>query len=80
MVHVPDYYEFLCPVKILSGNKALSNLPHEMGQLGRSKALVVTDEGVVGAGLLKRSRRPSRGARVRANASMTVRRLIPPTW
>ncbi len=51
---IPEYYQFSCPVKILSGLKALSNLPYEMDLLGVHRALVVTDQGVVGAGLLKR--------------------------
>ena len=50
---IPQYYEFSCPVKILSGFKALSNLPYEMDLLGTRKALIVTDQGVVGAGLIK---------------------------
>lgn len=54
MVYLPGYYEFVCPVKILSGNQALSNLPYEIELLGASQALVITDKGVVGAGLLDR--------------------------
>ena len=50
---IPQYYEFFCPVKILSGQKALSNLAYEMKLLGASRAMVVTDKGVVGAGLMK---------------------------
>lgn len=50
---IPEYYEFFCPVKILSGLKALSNLPNAMAELGAKKALVITDQGVVKAGLLK---------------------------
>jgi len=50
---VQEYYEFSCPVKIVSGLKALSNLPYEMDQLGARRALIVTDQGVVAAGLLK---------------------------
>ena len=50
---LPDYYEFICPVKILSGLKALSNLPYELTMLGAKRPLIVTDKGVVGAGLLK---------------------------
>lgn len=50
---IPDYYEFFCPVKILSGRQALKNLPYEMDQLGAKRALIVTDPGVVGAGLLQ---------------------------
>ena len=53
MVTMPDYYEFYCPVKIVSGKKALANLPYEMDQLGSKKAMVITDQGVVNAGLLK---------------------------
>jgi alcohol dehydrogenase len=49
---LPKYYEFFCPVKILCGRKAVSNLPYELAQLGVSKPLVVTDKGVVAAGLL----------------------------
>ncbi|MBI4704438.1 MAG: iron-containing alcohol dehydrogenase [Deltaproteobacteria bacterium] len=51
---MPGYYEFACPVKILSGNQALSNLPYEMGLLGATKALLVTDKGDVAAGLVGR--------------------------
>lgn len=54
MVYMPDYYEFFCPVKIVSGNKALKNLPYEMDQLRVRKALVVTDQGVLNAGLMKK--------------------------
>ncbi len=50
---LPDYYEFICPVKILSGLKALSNLPYELTLLGAKRPLIVTDQGVVKAGLLK---------------------------
>ncbi|MBN1947911.1 MAG: iron-containing alcohol dehydrogenase [Bradymonadales bacterium] len=50
---IPKYYEFNCPVKILSGRKALANLPYELTQLGAQMALVVTDKGVVGAKLIK---------------------------
>lgn len=49
---VPEYYEFFCPVKIVSGLKAISNLPYEMDQLGTHKAMIVTDQGVVAAGLM----------------------------
>jgi alcohol dehydrogenase len=54
MVYVPGYYEFACPVKILSGNQALSNLPFELDLLGSRRPLLITDKGVVGAGLLDR--------------------------
>jgi len=47
-----SFFEFFCPVKIVSGRKALSNLPYELTQLGAKKPLIVTDKGVVGANLL----------------------------
>lgn len=50
---LPKYYEFICPVKIVSGRKALPNLTYEMTQLGAKNALIITDKGVVGAKLIK---------------------------
>lgn len=49
---LPTYYQFYCPVKILSGEKALGNVPFEMSLLGVNNAMVVTDRGVVEAGLV----------------------------
>jgi alcohol dehydrogenase len=51
---MPNYYEFFCPVKVLSGQLALKNLPYELDQLGVSRPLIITDKGVIGAGLLKK--------------------------
>jgi len=51
-MHIPQYYEFACPVKIISGLKALANIPYEMDLLGAHRALIVTDPGVVSAGLI----------------------------
>lgn len=48
----PSYYEFYNPVKILCGHKAVDNIPFELGRLGASRPLIVTDPGVVQAGLL----------------------------
>lgn len=47
------YFEFVCPVKILSGRKAISNLPYELSQLGAKRPMIITDKGVAGAGLIK---------------------------
>ncbi len=49
---LPSYYEFFNPVKILSGHKALDNLPYELEQLGAKRPIIVTDAGVVKAGLI----------------------------
>jgi alcohol dehydrogenase len=48
----PKYFEFNCPVKILSGRKALANVPYELSQLGCRHPLLVTDQGVMKAGLI----------------------------
>ncbi|HON38687.1 MAG: iron-containing alcohol dehydrogenase [Desulfomonilia bacterium] len=49
---IPHYYQHFCPVKILSGHNAVSNIPFEMDILGCRRAMVVTDKGVVDAGLI----------------------------
>ena len=49
---LPSYYEFFNPVKIASGKKALDNLPYELNQLNVQRPLIVTDKGVVEAGLV----------------------------
>ncbi|MEW6673554.1 MAG: iron-containing alcohol dehydrogenase [Thermodesulfobacteriota bacterium] len=50
---LPSYYEFYSPVKIISGMKALDNLPYELEQLGASRPLIVSDRGVSDAGLVE---------------------------
>jgi alcohol dehydrogenase len=47
-----NLFEFYCPVKIISGALAMSSLPYEMRSAGVSRAMVVTDAGVKGAGLI----------------------------
>lgn len=47
-----SYYEFFCPVKIIAGHKALEHIPFELGLLQAKRPMVITDAGVVGAGLL----------------------------
>jgi len=54
MSYMPGYYEFACPVKIISGSQALSNLPYEIDLLGAAKAMVITDKGVAAAGLVEK--------------------------
>jgi len=48
----PSYYEFSFPVKIISGHKALNNLPAELIQSNVRRPLIITDEGVAKAGLV----------------------------
>lgn len=47
-----DFYEFYCPVKVIAGKAALEHIPFELGTLGASNPLIVTDKGVRGAGLV----------------------------
>lgn len=47
-----SYYEFFCPVKIISGHKALEHLPFEMSSLSAQRPMIITDKGVKAAGLL----------------------------
>ncbi|MFP5441416.1 MAG: iron-containing alcohol dehydrogenase [Gammaproteobacteria bacterium] len=48
-----DFYEFYCPVKVIAGLKALEHIPFELGMLQSKRPMVITDKGVIGAGLLK---------------------------
>lgn len=50
---LPEYYEFFNSVKVISGYKALENIPYELGQLGAKKPIIITDKGIVKAGLIK---------------------------
>jgi alcohol dehydrogenase len=51
-----NYYEFFCPVKLIVGARALENIPFELGSLGATRPLLVTDRGVAGAGLVDKLR------------------------
>ncbi|HOF01387.1 MAG TPA: iron-containing alcohol dehydrogenase [Spirochaetota bacterium] len=48
-----DYFEFQNPVKICAGYKALDNIGVELAELGGKRAMIISDKGVEGAGLLK---------------------------
>jgi alcohol dehydrogenase len=50
---IPKYYEFHSPVKVLSGELAVDNIPYELAQMQAARPLIVTDPGVVAAGLLE---------------------------
>jgi alcohol dehydrogenase len=53
MEMLPQYYEFYNPVKIIAGNKALESIPYELNLLNAERPLIITDKGIVEAGLLK---------------------------
>jgi len=47
-----DFYEFFCPVKVIAGERALEHIPFELGLLGAARPMILTDKGVIAAGLL----------------------------
>jgi len=52
-MYIPGYYEFCNRVKIVSGHKALDRLPEMLMSLKSSRPMIVTDKGVMGAGLIE---------------------------
>ncbi|MBR9987569.1 MAG: iron-containing alcohol dehydrogenase [Desulfosarcina sp.] len=51
-MHVPGYYEFFCPVKTVAGYHALEKIPQLLNDLGAQRPMIITDKGVVAAGLV----------------------------
>ncbi len=51
-MHFPGYYEFFCPVKTIAGHQALEKIPQLLGELGAQCPMIITDKGVVAAGLV----------------------------
>lgn len=49
----PDFYEFQHNTKIVSGRYSLENLAAELRQLGVKKPLLLSDEGLVAAGIVR---------------------------
>jgi alcohol dehydrogenase len=45
-------FRFYNPVKLIAGDKALSSLPYELKQLRSQRPLIITDPGVIDAGLI----------------------------
>lgn len=50
---LPAYYEYFNPVKINAGKEALETIPYELKMLSAENPLIITDKGIVQAGLLK---------------------------
>lgn len=50
---IPSYYEFLNSVKILSGKKALENIPFELKNLGAKNPIVLTNTMLVQLGIVE---------------------------
>jgi alcohol dehydrogenase len=51
-MNVPGYYEFFCPVKTVAGYHALEKIPQLLNDLGAQRPMIITDKGVVAAGLV----------------------------
>jgi alcohol dehydrogenase len=51
-MHVPGYYEFFCPVQTVAGSQALEKIPDLLNGLHAQRPMIITDEGVVAAGLV----------------------------
>lgn len=52
---------FHFPVKIISADGCLSSLPDEVGRLGSRNPLVITDPGIVAAGVVDKVTAPLKG-------------------
>ncbi|NMA48794.1 MAG: iron-containing alcohol dehydrogenase [Tissierellia bacterium] len=50
---LPEYYEFLNSVKIISGKNAMENIPFELSNLGATKPLILTTKSMTKNGQLK---------------------------
>ena len=49
---LPGFYDFCCRVRIVSGQNALEKIPAMLKKMKAHTPLIVTDKGVVGAGLV----------------------------
>ncbi len=58
---IPSFYEFYNPVKIISGDRALENIPYELTHCRSYKPLLITDPGVQNAGLVRQVLEAFRG-------------------
>ncbi len=50
---LPAYYEFCCRVKTVSGKNSLEQMPDLLKNLGAERPLIITDKGVLSAGLVE---------------------------
>lgn len=46
------YFEFFSPVKVVAGESALEHIPFEMQSFGSHRPMIISDKGVLGAGLI----------------------------
>lgn len=72
---LPKYYEFLNSVKIMSGENALENLPHELKMMGAKKPIVLTDAILAKCGTLDKVQKAFKGFDIDVTQTYTE---IPP--
>jgi len=53
-MYIPEYYEFCCRVKTVSGHESLVKIPGILEDLKARRPMIITDKGVSGAGLVDR--------------------------
>ena len=63
-MQLSNTYEFFCPVKICSGNKALEHLPFELELLGAKKPLVVANKEVTDRRQIKHVRQAFKDSKI----------------
>jgi len=51
-MQIPGYYEFCNRVKVVSGHSSLDQLPSMLAELKSQKPVIITDKGVMAAGLI----------------------------
>jgi alcohol dehydrogenase len=51
-MYLPDYYEFISPVRIAAGHDALEKIPGFLASLNAKRPLILADKGVTAAGLI----------------------------
>ncbi|MDO9515188.1 MAG: iron-containing alcohol dehydrogenase [Syntrophales bacterium] len=51
-MYLPEYYEFCCRVKVISGHNALEKIPESLAKMHAARPLIITDKGVSEAGLV----------------------------
>jgi alcohol dehydrogenase len=52
-MQIPDYFKFFNRTRIVSGRKALENIPYELQSMDAVKPLIVTDRKSVDEGFVK---------------------------
>ncbi len=70
-MRLPDYYRFCSRVRILSGHGSVRKLPQVLSSLQVSRPMIITDSGIVHAGLLSLVKDPLEGSGIPIAAEYT---------